>query len=145
MAITLTVNKTNAACANICKGKATVTATAGATPYTFSWSDGATGASRTNLCAGSYTVTVTDIFETTAEITFSITTNPQVTLFAMPMSATSLLAVAGGGVPPYTFIWNTNPYQTTALATGLTPGNTYKVKATDSKGCSIVHTVQLDD
>ena len=143
MAITLVVNKTNAACSNICKGKATVTASGGAAPYTYSWDDGGLGASRTNLCAGTYTVTVTDDFENTADITFTISTNPQLTLFAMPVSATSLLAVAGGGVPPYNFIWNTNPYQTTATATGLTPGNTYKVKVFDSKGCSIVHTVQL--
>lgn len=145
MAIALTVNKTNAACHNICKGKATVTPSGGAAPYTFSWSDGGVGATRTNLCAGSYTVTVTDDFENTAEITFSITTNPQLTLFAMPVTATSMLAVAGGGVPPYTYIWNTNPYQTTATATGLTPGNTYKVKVFDSKGCSIVHTTQVPD
>jgi len=37
-----------------------VTATGGVTPYTYSWSNGATTAAITNLIAGTYNVTVTD-------------------------------------------------------------------------------------
>jgi len=41
-------------------GVATVTATGGTKPYTYSWSNGATSASVYNLSAGGYNVTVTD-------------------------------------------------------------------------------------
>lgn len=40
-----------------------------------------------------------------------------------------------GGVPLYTYIWNTIPIQTTSTATGLNYGTLYKCKVTDSKGC----------
>ena len=44
-------------------------------------------------------------------------------------------ATITGGVPPYTYQWNTIPAQTTSTATGLTSGN-YAVYCTDSNGCS---------
>ncbi|MEW6467274.1 MAG: PKD domain-containing protein [Bacteroidota bacterium] len=39
-----------------------------------------------------------------------------------------------GGNPPYTFVWNTTPAQSSATATGLAPG-TYTVTITDANGC----------
>jgi hypothetical protein len=50
----------NPTCSTICNGSAVANATGGATPYTYSWSNGAGTASISNLCAGTYTVTVTD-------------------------------------------------------------------------------------
>ncbi len=41
-------------------GTATVTASGGTAPYTYAWSNGATGTSSTGLGAGNYTVAVTD-------------------------------------------------------------------------------------
>ncbi len=40
-----------------------------------------------------------------------------------------------GGSPPYTYVWSTNPPQTTPTAAGLSPG-TYTVTVTDANGCS---------
>ena len=40
-----------------------------------------------------------------------------------------------GGVPSYTYSWNTNPVQHTSILTGLTAG-TYTVTVTDANGCT---------
>lgn len=52
---------TNATCANGCNGSASVLATGGVPPYTYSWSpSGGSAATATGLCVGTYTVTITD-------------------------------------------------------------------------------------
>ncbi|WP_157956072.1 beta strand repeat-containing protein [Flavobacterium kingsejongi] len=43
--------------------------------------------------------------------------------------------VPSGGVPSYTYSWNTNPVQHTAMLTGLAAG-TYTVTVTDANGCT---------
>jgi hypothetical protein len=42
---------------------------------------------------------------------------------------------ASGGVPPYSYLWNTAPVQTAASVSGLSAG-TYTVTITDATGCS---------
>ena len=46
-----------------------------------------------------------------------------------------LQAVATGGTAPFTYIWNTNPIQTTSVVTNLGAG-TYNVVITDANGCT---------
>jgi len=56
-----TTSQTNASCNGSCNGTATVVASGGTSPYTYSWSpSGGTGATASSLCAGSYTCTITD-------------------------------------------------------------------------------------
>lgn len=54
------VTSTNETCAGLANGTLTATVTGGTGPYTYTWSNGATGAS-INAMAGTYTVSVTDI------------------------------------------------------------------------------------
>jgi len=54
------VTKSDAKCSNEFKGSASVTASDGIPPYSYSWSNGETTASITNLDPGYYTVRVTD-------------------------------------------------------------------------------------
>lgn len=49
-----------------------------------------------------------------------------------------------GGIPPYTYLWNTNPPQTTQTAVGLSPGN-YTVTVSDSKCQSATSTVLITE
>lgn len=59
--VTLTTSSTNVTCAGGSDGSATVSASGGNTPYTYSWSNGsASGGSATGLSAGNYSVTVND-------------------------------------------------------------------------------------
>ncbi|TXK71954.1 T9SS type A sorting domain-containing protein [Mesonia sp. K4-1] len=63
--------QTNVSCNG--NGSATVTATGGTSPYTYSWSNGANTATINNLPAGSYTVTITDDNSCTTTATAVIT------------------------------------------------------------------------
>ncbi|MBS7255790.1 MBG domain-containing protein [Flavobacterium branchiicola] len=59
--IVTTTAQTNVSCNGGTNGSATISATGGITPYTYSWSpSGGTGATASNLAANTYTVTVTD-------------------------------------------------------------------------------------
>lgn len=51
-------------------------------------------------------------------------------------------AIATGGTPPYTYVWSTNPVQTSLMATSLSPGS-YSVCVTDSNNCSLCPTVYI--
>lgn len=47
-----------------------------------------------------------------------------------------------GGIPPYTYLWNTVPVQTTVTASNLAPG-TYTVTITNGIGCSTTATTTI--
>ncbi len=49
---------------------------------------------------------------------------------------------ASGGTPPYSYLWSTNPVQTTQTATGLGAGS-YTVTVSDSNGCASSDTTTL--
>ena len=51
-------------------------------------------------------------------------------------------ASIGGTGPPYSYVWNTTPAQTTPLITGLSAG-TYTVSVTDANGCIITDSFNL--
>ena len=53
-------SSTNASCAGVCDGYATVSASLGELPYTYIWSNGDTTQSTNLLCSGNYTIAVID-------------------------------------------------------------------------------------
>ena len=129
-------------CNGDCNGTAVVSVSGGSAPFTYLWSTGptATTASITGLCSGSYSVTVTDANGCTASasVLFLQPTPLTVVVSASNPSCNgasngSLCAIAGGGTPGYTFLWQPVS-QTTACITGLGAG-TYTLTVTDSKGC----------
>ena len=125
-------------------GTATVNASGGTGPYTYSWApSGQTGATANGLAPGIHTATVTDAngctqtaSTTVAELlppTASITGFTNVTCNGANNGSAT---VAGaGGVTPYTYSWNTAPVQNTATANNLPPGN-YIATVTDVNGCT---------
>ncbi|MBA3901971.1 MAG: SprB repeat-containing protein, partial [Bacteroidetes bacterium] len=52
--------------------------------------------------------------------------------------------LAAGAAAPFTFIWNTSPAQSTATATGLSPGQ-YFVEITDANGCITLDSVIITE
>ena len=128
-------------------GSATVVASQGTPPYTYSWNSNPiqTTQSATNLKSGIYTITVTD---SKGSVTTSSTTvtQPSAITNVVASTRTNVSCFGGnngsvtvsnplGGTPPYTYLWNTNPVQVTQTATNLIAGN-YVITVTDSKGCT---------
>ncbi len=50
----------------------------------------------------------------------------------------------GGGTPPYTYLWDTSPAQTTATAENLVAG-TYTITVTDATNCTATSSIELQD
>jgi len=140
-ALTLTVTKTNILC-NGGKGTAAVAVTGGTAPYSYAWSTTPvqTTANITGLDAGNYSVTVTDANGCTKSSTTTIV-QPALLLTSTTQfhiydgTTGSATATVSGGVPGYTYNWNTTPFQASATATGLYAGN-YTVTVTDANGCT---------
>ncbi|MGZ4053996.1 MAG: T9SS type A sorting domain-containing protein, partial [Bacteroidia bacterium] len=149
VALSATATFTSVTCFGLCNGTATVTASGGTGPYTYSWSpSGGTGATATGLCAGTYTCTITDSHGCTATQTVTIiqpvalsatATFTNVTCFGLCNG--SVTVTVSGGTGPYTYSWSPSG-GTGATATGLCAG-TYVCTITDSHGCTTTQTVTI--
>lgn len=81
------------------------------------------------------------------ELMITTTTNPFLAPVATPLTCSGVpdgtaSAATSGGVPPYTFIWNTG--QTDSTITNLAPGN-YQVTITGTNGCFDTSSVTVND
>jgi gliding motility-associated-like protein len=137
----------------ICFGTATGTAQAvpqnGVGVYTYNWDDPASQTSNpaTGLLAGTYHVTAHDSKGCTASTTIIINEPTQVLVAATGTDLTcpganngTATAVASGGTPGYTYLWNNNATQ--AAIANLSLG-TYTVTATDQHGCKATASVAI--
>lgn len=142
--------QSNISCNGANDGAITVDFSGATAPYTFAWTHSATaGKTLTGLSSGTYTVNVTDALGEKNSKTFTIT---QPAPLLSSTSATSLLCqgtTAGmasvtpqGGTAPYTYLWSTG--ETTASISNLAAGN-YSCTIKDSKGCSIIKNVTIND
>jgi large repetitive protein len=146
---TVTTTQMNATCYGNCDGSATANSS-GPSPYTYLWSTGQTTQTISNLCAGTYTVSVTDGNNCTGTSTATITEPPAfngtitsvTNVYCNSMCNGNATMSVSGGVAPYTYLWNTNPFQTTAAVSGVCAG-TYTVVATDANGCTTTNTVNI--
>ncbi|MBL4656585.1 MAG: T9SS type A sorting domain-containing protein, partial [Flavobacteriales bacterium] len=141
---------TNANCGT-CDGMASASATGGTTPYNYSWNTVPVQATdtATALCAGTYTVVLVDGAGCTKTGTVTIT---EPAGFSATSTVKDVLCggicdgestvTPGGGIPPYTYLWDDSLAQTTPTATGLCKG-TQIVTITDSAGCSVMDTVTI--
>ena len=138
---------TNILCNGASTGAISLSASGGATPYTYNWSDGNTTQNRTGLVAGAYSVTVTDAsgcsqnstITLTEPAALSIATTPtNINCFGLTTGAISI-AVSGGALP-YSYNWGSGV--TTQNRTGLAAG-TYTVTVMDANSCTKTATVTL--
>lgn len=109
-----------------------------------------TGLTATGLSVGSYIATITDAngcVVTYSEVVLAADTvgsivsgKTDVSCWGQANGTATLNGV--GGQAPYTFVWSTNPPQTTQTAVNLLPG-TYTGIVTDGKGCISSKTVVI--
>ncbi|MCC7222491.1 MAG: choice-of-anchor L domain-containing protein [Chitinophagales bacterium] len=134
-------------------GTATVSASGGTAPYTYTWSPPAVSstASAANLAAGSYTVTVTDASGCTVEIPVAVSNldGPQLTIDnavnAVCSAANGSISVtASGGTPPLTITWSHDAAFSGTTANNLPAGN-YTITVLDGNGCQANQSVVLTD
>ena len=126
-------------------GTIDLTVTGGSPGYSYSWSNGSATEDINSLIAGGYSVTVTDLngCQSTANIvltqpaginqSISAVTYPSGTnISCFGLSDGSIDLDVSGGVPGYTYLWNTGAV-TQDLA-GV-PAGSYSVVITDANGC----------
>ncbi|ALW86792.1 hypothetical protein AUC43_17920 [Hymenobacter sedentarius] len=147
-------NVVNATCTN--NGSATLSATGGTAPYTFTLTNGATVLTSstgafTGLLPGTYQVLVRDANGCTAtcaaiQITGTaavIALTPTVTPANCFGTATGRVQlVATGGTAPYTFTFDGRPTNTTGLFVDVAAG-TYPISVRDANGCTATGTVNV--
>ena len=141
----------NVSCFGGQNGSATVMPAGGTSPYTYSWSNGATSASITALAANTYTVVVTDANGCTVNETVQIT-QPVQSLASTANAINqvscyggsngSVAVLATGGTAPYDYSWSNG--STASSLTALSQG-TYGVTVTDANGCTAVATVTVSE
>ena len=146
--------QTNVLCYGASTGNATVGATGGVSPYTYSWNTvpPQTTPTATGLAAGTYLVTVTGFNGCSSTATASIT-QPASALTASITTQTNLICSGGstgqatvtatGGTPAYTYSWDPMG-GTAASVTGL-PAGTYTVTVTDLNLCTTTATTTLTE
>lgn len=147
----VTASTTNRTCNAVADGTATLAATGGAAPYTYTW-DVAAGSQATatanGLSNGNYNATVTDGNGCTTVATAIVGLNDLSTLNTSSTDesctpGTDGTATVGptDGTAPYTYTWAaTAGNQTAATAAGLAAGG-YDVTVVDATGCENSTTV----
>jgi hypothetical protein len=129
------------ACAGQTSASATVSATGACAPYTYTWSNGQTGATVTGLGAGTYSVTVQASGGQQSVQNITLTAPPPLSLSlssapsCVGSQTGSITAVASGGqsCQPYNYLWSNGA--ASANLSGLAPGS-YTLTLTDAQGCS---------
>ena len=144
---TVTVLHQDLTCFNSANGSATAVASGGTGPYTYTWSNTATGSSITSIGAGTYTVIVADntgcqaIASVTVNQPAALTFNPTVVNVNCHGDQTGSITIsAGGGTGPYTYSWTGG--STSSALTNVGAGN-YTVTITDSRNCTAVSTINV--
>lgn len=121
-------------------GAITVTTLGGASPFTYTWSNGLPNSSSvTGLAPGTYSLTITDDGSCTNTYLALVVGLPTTINYSFTGSVncfndtTSLHIIPTGGSAPYNVNW-TNPIATGATLHGITAG-TYIGTVTDAGGC----------
>ncbi len=124
---------------NLPNGAIQIVGLSGISPFTFSWSNGATTQNISNIAAGTYTVSVTDGNGCVYTKNTAVQNNSNPALTLTKTNATcgnsngSVIANVSNAVGTILYNWNTGPASN--IISNLSAG-IYKVTITDSLGCT---------
>ncbi len=148
-AFNVNANVTNLLCNGSGSGSINLSVSGATAPYTYLWSNNATTEDILNLTPGLYAVTITDIngctTQESATITVPTSLSTTVSVTDLPCNASGLGSIdlsAGGGIPPYSFIWSNS--STTEDLNNLAPG-IYTVSVSDVNACSATRSVTVSE
>ncbi len=130
-------------CVGASTGRLSLTASGGASPYHYLWSNGRTTASIDNLSSGGYAVILTDANGCTATESATLRQPSAFTVSALPTDApcfgqTGQATVEVRGSTPtlgadYTYLWNNG---STGATIYTLPAGTYSLTVTNANGCT---------
>ncbi len=139
--IILDISSTDVSCFGENDGVAIASTTGGTAPIQYTWSNGNALMTASSLDAGTYSLTVSDAAgcTTTGTVTIDEPDYLSVIFNTVDVGCDSIddgaaIAVNDGGVPPYSYEWDSGHNGSTAsnLSVGI-----YKVTLTDASGCFI--------
>lgn len=136
----------NSTCSNA-NGSIDITITAGTSPYSYLWSNGATTQDISNILAGSYTVTVTDVNGCSDVEPITVIDEPSPNINTVNTNSTcgyangtAAVSVVSGGTTPFNYSWSNGA--TVSNPVNLIAG-TYTVTVTDGNGCTDVSSTTI--
>ncbi|MDP4222135.1 MAG: gliding motility-associated C-terminal domain-containing protein [Bacteroidota bacterium] len=143
-AINGTVSVINVLCFRGTTGSIDLTVSGGTSPYSFTWSNGATTEDLSGIPAGSYSVTITDAAGCTALVN-AIVTEPSSAVGGTVTSTTNVSCKGGsdgsftvqgsGGVSPYEYQLGAGAFQSSGTFGSLAAG-TYNITVRDANLCT---------
>ncbi len=146
---------TNIYCYEDSTGAVNVTPAGGATPYTYSWSNGTTTESLSGVAADTYSVTVTDAngCEATASATLiqpslalAISDFTTSDVYCYGESSGKAKVNVTGGTSDYNYAWNgPNDYTGSTQEISKIAAGIYTVTVTDANGCTVTGEVTLTE
>ena len=134
---------TTVTCAGNNNGAIYLTVNGGASPYNYSWSNGATSADITDLSGGDYSVTVTDANGCSQMMAFTVLASNAMTanISSNECNDGSLSLAVSGGNTPYSYAWSTGAVTRDVK---VTEAGTYSVTITDANGCTANTEITVD-
>ncbi|MBK8656461.1 MAG: T9SS type A sorting domain-containing protein [Haliscomenobacter sp.] len=145
----VTVTASGIVCGGQNTGTAQAQASGGASPYGYSWNNGATTQNLSGLGSGTYIVTATDANGCTDTAQGVVEIIPALTLSTTAKDADCNDAANGtvnvsvsGGKPPYSYLWNNGA--TSPQVIGVKAG-VYTVTVTDAAGCTASASVTVNE
>ncbi len=147
-AVNLSIHSTDPTCFGQPTGAAQAVASGGTGAFSFTWSNGQTGASVANLVAGQIGLFATDANGCSATAQATIAQPAQILANAAVVDAACFGQQNGsisivpptGGTPPFSFLWQNG--QTSASISGLAAGD-FSVSISDGAGCVLTKTFQI--
>ena len=144
--LSVSASATDESCFGFQDGTASAVASGGTGNYTYTWSNGMTGATISNLTAGNYTVSVSD-GSSTASASVTVGSSPAINIAVTGNNLTcngnssgSATATATGGVGGFTYAWSNGG--SGSSINNLAAGN-YTVTVFDSNQCSATGSVTI--